>query len=189
MLPLVRDLALAYIAFTLLVTGTFHVIRFRDLRQLVKAQGIVRASLTDVAAAALAAFEVAVGTLALASVMGEQREPWIPALSALAGLAFVLYVRRLLGTRPRPLSCGCSPVAGGVTRASLLPAATLLAMGVAALLAQAVLGSVGPEQWEPPASGRALATGWGFLLAWSVMLVPAVVPQPDSRRDHGLAHL
>lgn len=183
MRPFVQDLALAYLAFTFLVTGTFHAVRFGRLRRLVASHQIVPAGLTAVASAGLVGLELIVGFASVVGVIRAEVDLPFVGLSFFAGLAFVAYVRRLLRGGGSPTSCGCSPVGGGaVTGASLVPALALLAVAAAALFVD-LAGGVAAEQASGGPAGRALSVGWGLLLAWTVMLVPAIVPQPQMPRE------
>jgi hypothetical protein len=98
----------------------------------------------------------------------------------LAGVVFTLYLRRVLTTAVGIVSCGCSPLGGPFTAASLLPAmllSLLSALGLAAGLAGRSAGS-GPILADP----RALAgIGWGVTLAGLVLLFPASAPSVEAK--------
>lgn len=175
----VRDLLLAYVACTFLVTGTFHAVRFGRLTQLIVAHRIVPPAIATVAGAALLAFELTVGALALTGMLRGRPTLAVAGLSAVAGLVFVLYVRRLLH-EGRGIPCGCSPVAEAASSAALVPAAALLVVGALSLLVEALAGA-GAELPHLPA--RFLAGGWGLVLASTVMLLPAVAPTTNNREE------
>jgi hypothetical protein len=166
----------AYVAVTLLASGVGHVVRFGAFRDLVRTHGLIPARLAPAVALVTVLAEVGFGAAALFLVPPGSRSGTYVVIFAgpvVLGLAFVGYVRQLLRSRSRATSCGCSPLAGPLTSAALLPGAALSLVSVTTLVAAAlaVTEPVGdPLSWVLPAL-------WGATLAMVVMLVPASVPR------------
>jgi hypothetical protein len=129
----------------------------------------------------VAALEVGIGGAIALALLGPavHLAPWALALgSAACGVAFLVYLRRLLAQPAGAESCGCSPLASPLTRVSLVPSVALLAVSAAGLAAGMLQGA----SIEPlPGSGTLLmlSVGWGATLALLVLVLPAVVlPRP-----------
>jgi len=175
-------LSFAFLGAVLLGTGIGHAAGFARFAALVRGHGIVPAPWSGPVAAAVAALEIGIGgALALALVGSAVHvAPWALALgSAACGVAFLVYLRRLLRQPARAQSCGCSPLASPLTGVSLVPSVALLTVSAVGLGAGMLQGS----SPEPLAGGgvlRLLSIGWGATLALLVLVLPAVVlPRPE----------
>lgn len=167
-----------YLAATLLASAAGHLMRFAGFRDLVRGHAILPPRLVTPGVLCVLSFELLAGAAAL--LFAVRRNPEVTpavvlcAASAVAGLGFVVYVRRLLRTSAAP-PCGCSPLSGPTTSATLVPGAALALVSVVALtatLARAPAGS------EVDGIVRALAPVWGVTMAALTMLVPASMPAP-----------
>jgi hypothetical protein len=170
-------LSFAYLSAMLLAGGVGHALRFSRFRALIRGHGIVPGRWSGLVAAAVTAFELGVGAAFLGVLLlpaSRPPEAALAASSAVVGLAFLLYLRRLLRQPVRTLSCGCSLLAAPLTSASLLPSASLLlvsTVGLAAVLLQ------GAAAFQMPAVGLVwlLPACWGATLAFLVLVLPAIV--------------
>jgi hypothetical protein len=178
MTTFVSALGFAYVAAALLASGVAHLLGFREFRALVTTHGVVSPGRSSFVAAAVLGVELAAGAAALRfAVQGDTGT--LPAavvfgVTAVLGMGFVLYVRRLLEAPPSA-GCGCTPLGGPVTAASLLPGAALVAVAAVALLATVAGPGAGLELAGAAAALPRLA---GVTLAAAVMLVPASMPPP-----------
>jgi len=165
---------LALVASVMLVTGGAHLGGFGGFGRQVVRHGLIPGALALPVAALVTGAELATGfaaAIALAGGGGGLLATQAFAVSTGAGAVFLLYLRRLLRAGHTG-SCGCSPLASPLTPASFVPAASLVAAGVAGLLASWLsnLTPAAPRAWN------ALAIGWGIALAALVMLLPASAP-------------
>jgi hypothetical protein len=129
-----------------------------------------------VVAALVTLFELGAAMVFVLMLAGIQALPAGVSLATVvtAGVVFFLYMRRLLRHPAGATSCGCSPLTGPLTPASLVPSAGLV---VAAVLGLASLAA-GADAVSPDGAGVALSMCWGATLAMLVLLLPAVaVPQ------------
>lgn len=179
MIAFLFGFSLAYLMCTFAISGLGHLTRFSHLTQTLRAHAIVPARVVLPTAALLTVFELTVAAFALRALLRIRAaaiDLAVLGACVVAGVGFVLYLRRLLRTS-RSSTCGCLPVRAPLTPLSLAPAggvALLSAVGfVSALVlpqpAPAVLHQLGPAaQWLPPA--------WGLVLAGLVVLLPASMP-------------
>lgn len=172
----------AFLAATLLASGASHVVGIVGFRDLVREHAIVPRRLVLPVVLGVLSLELIGGAAALLLAV-QQRPDVAPAVvlctaSALAGVGFVLYVRRLLRTNSAA-PCGCSPFTGPTTAASLILGAALALASVLALATTLALSS-GPERNEIEGIAHALAVSWGVTMAALTMLVPASMPAPAS---------
>lgn len=171
----------AYLAATLLPSGVSHLFGFGSFRDLLRTHAIIPQRLATPVALTTLLAELVAGSAALILLPLHRAAAAMLLFggTAVVGLGFLLYVRRLLGRPGRAVSCGCSPLAAPLTSASVLPGAMLAVVSVTAL-AVTVIGDrlpgvptgefVGALSWFPPLSGVTLAA--------VVMLVPASAPSP-----------
>ena len=171
----------AYLAAALLASGAAHLRGFTAFRDLVRAHAIVWQRHSTPAALGVLSFELVAGMTALLLAVRD-RADLAPAVllctvTMIAGLAFVSYVRRLLQTST-PAACGCSPLAGPTTPASLMPGAVLLLISAVALAATVALEPAQTVAGQIGGLVGALPQLWGVTLAVVVTLVPASMPAP-----------
>lgn len=167
-----------YLAATLLASAAGHLAGLVGFRELVRAHAILPPRLVTPGVLCVLGFELVGGAAALLFVV-QQHPETAPAVvlcaaSAVAGLGFVLYVRRLLRTSAAA-PCGCSPLSGPTTSASLVLGAALALISVVALAATVARA---PAGGEVEGIARALAPVWGVTLAALTMLLPASMPAP-----------
>jgi Methylamine utilisation protein MauE len=171
-------LSFAFLAAIFLGSGAGHALRFGRFRALIRGHGIVPGFWSGAVARAITAFELGIGGAFLWMLFLPAFNP--PEATALAagsggaGLAFLLYLRRLLQQPVRTLSCGCSLLAGPLTGASVVPSASLLLVSVVGLVAVHLGGLAAfrmPTEWLV----RFLPACWGATLAFLVLVLPAVV--------------
>lgn len=177
MLSFVHLAGLAFVAAALLATGGAHLAGLPGFARLLRQHGLLPGGLAAPLAAAVTGAELATGLAALAALSG--RDPgsgpwsgtWAFAASLVAGVAFLVYLRRLWRAGHTG-SCGCSPLASPLTPASFAPATFLAATGALGLLARWAGAPAPPalQVW----SGLAIA--WGVTLAGLVLLLPASAP-------------
>lgn len=177
---------LTYVAATLLISGGWHLLRFRSFRHLVRSHEIVPSPLVTATAALTPIAELSAGTAAL--LLAVAPTALAPArvlltTTGVLGVVFVLYVRRLLRQPVRSVACGCSPLSSPVTPASLIPGGALAAVSVTALAATFVPSGPADAAARGPGLLAVLPPLWGVALAALVMLVPASMPPSvvDSR--------
>lgn len=173
-------LTLSYVATTLLIGGVGHLLSFAQFRELVRSHGIIPARLATLATIIAVLFEAVVGSSFLVALL----DRWVASLasllfmlSAAGGCAFALYVRLLLRRPGGITSCGCSPFAGPLTPASILPASALLFMSLLGLAATS-LGFARPLEagYELLGVAVALPLVWGLTLTTAIFLLPASLP-------------
>lgn len=166
----------AYLAAALLASGAGHLLDLRGFRDLLRTHAILPSRLVTPAVLCALSFELVGGATAL--LLAVQQDPAVApavvlcAATAIAGLGFVVYVRRLLRTSAAA-PCGCSPLAGPTTPASLLLGAALVLTSAVTLTATAALPA-----GDVDGVARLLAPVWGVTLAAVTMLVPASMPTP-----------
>lgn len=175
----------AYLATLWLASGVHHLIRPRELRRSLVEHRLVPRPWAAPLVTAVTVAELALGATALFVVVrGFGRGvavPALPAITAIVSLAslgmaalFLAYLGLLLRRGPAPASsCGCSPVAAPVTRWSLLPAASVVVVALAALVTGA------PAPVFATLGISLLSTGWGVTLAVLVPALPAMVAVPS----------
>lgn len=179
------QLSAAFVAALLAVTGTGHLFGFRELRRIAAQHRIVPARLVGVAALAVVVAELGAAAAGLAVILRPGGAVLAAALfgtTAALGAVFLSYVRHLLRRRPGARSCGCSPFRSPLTRLSLVPAGSLLAVSGAAL---PVTVSIALAPVQPPAAPAgpmmaALPLLWGVTAAGLVLLLPAAAA-PEER--------
>jgi hypothetical protein len=163
--------ALAYLSALFLAGAAPHIVRFRNFRQLIREHGIVPFALAGVVAAAVCGFELLAGVAALLSLgqfAGQRMRMSVLVGTALAGVMFQFYVRRLLRQAGRATWCGCSPLSAPLTRASLAPSAGVVCLSICGL-------------WTVGAPNAhlgwllALPCLWGLIFAGMTVLYPAAV--------------
>jgi hypothetical protein len=179
--------SLAYLAATLLSSGVGHLFTYVSFRTLVGAHRIIPLRWAPAIAAFVVVSELGGAGMALASLVRGQvvlPDLLLFAAGTLAGLAFTLYLRRLLAERPGIGSCGCSPLGGPLTPVSLVPATFLLLVSLAGMLATA-FGLAQPLVLVGtlPPIAMMLPVMWGVTLAGIVILLPATAPtiQPEGQ--------
>ena len=175
-------LSLGYVAATLMISGIGHVLGFAHFRDLIRAHSIIPTRLAVATAVLVIGFELVGAVTSLAVLLNEEnavRASLLFAVCAAAGGAFAFYIRRLL-RRPEGISsCGCSPFAGPLTPASMVPALALLLMSLLGLVAVG-LGYNSPLGVTYGLQGISVALPlvWGLTLAVIIILLPASMPQP-----------
>lgn len=179
----VYGLSFTFLSAMLLISGAGHATRFDRFRGALRDHGIVPHAHSGLIAAVVTGVELLTGAV-MASVLvwPAIAPPAYVAAAALSyvavstalGVAFLLYLRRLLGQPPRALSCGCSFLSGQLTPASLAPAGSLL---IASLLASAstLVSGQAPFFRTGEAASAVLSIGWGATLAVLVLVIPAAV--------------
>jgi hypothetical protein len=175
-------LSLGYVAATLMISGTGHVLGVAHFRDLMRAHSIIPARLATTTAVLVTAFELAAGSAVLAVLLNGEMAVWAPlllAVCAAAGGAFAFYIRGLLRRPEGITSCGCSPFAGPLTPASMVPALALLLISLLGLVA-AGLGYSSPlgATYGLLGISVALPLAWGVTLALIIILLPASMPRP-----------
>jgi hypothetical protein len=181
-------LGLAYVTVTLMTSGAGHLVRPAVFRAVVRRHGIVPVRLAAPVAAATVVAELSLGTTAAVLLIrgpGTGPAAALFVATTLMGLAFLVYVRRLLRVPAGDVGCGCSPLAGPLTPAARVPAvalAVLSALSLAAALAgdAAAAAAVAGDG----AAAEPLGWLWGATLAVVVLLVPAVAPRPLTEGGH-----
>ncbi|HEX8597702.1 MAG TPA: MauE/DoxX family redox-associated membrane protein [Chloroflexia bacterium] len=170
-------LSLGYVATTLLIGGMGHLLGFAHFRSLVRSHGIVPTRLATPASILVTVLEtVAGGAFVLVLLNSEFAPVALPlfALSTVAGAAFVLYIRLLLRRPAGITSCGCSPFAGPLTPASIVPASALLLMSVLGLVVTGLgFGRSLDAGYELLGFAAALPLAWGMTLTTAVFMLPA----------------
>jgi hypothetical protein len=173
--------AFAYLAATLLASAAAHLVGFADFCDLIRTHGIIPPRLSTAVALGVLTLELVAGAAALLLVSRRGTEVVPPillcAVTAITGVGFVSYVRRLL-QMSTSVRCGCSPLAGPTTSASLLPGAALALISMVGLAV-----ALAPAQsfaTELDVLVAVLPQLWGATLAVVVMLVPSSMPAPAS---------
>jgi hypothetical protein len=181
--------ALAYVAATLLTSGVGHLVAPRRFARVLHAHGLLPPRAASGVAAVVPVLELAAGALALTAIL-RRDDPQVSVLAllahgagAMAGVAFLLYVRRLLRATdgvasPRVASCGCTPLDAPLTSMSAAPAAGLLTACAVGLVATLVGSGAPGGDLSLPAAARALPLAWGVTLAALALGLPAVMPNP-----------
>ena len=160
--------ALGYCAAALLPAGLTHLHKPITFARLIAGHGLFAPRVARVVALATGTVEVLLGAGALA-VFFSGALAW-PLLGAalLIGIAFVAYLVGLLRRPHSAVGCGCTPFAGPVTPASLLPGAGLAAVSALAL----------PSSGSTAVQVALFGVVCGVTLAGAFMLVPGSVPLP-----------
>jgi uncharacterized membrane protein len=179
-------LSLGYVAATLMISGIGHVLGFAHFRDLIRAHSIIPTRMATATAVLVIGFELVGAVTSLAVLLNEEiavRALPLFAVCAIAGGAFAFYIRRLLGRPEGITSCGCSPFAGPLTPASIVPGLTLLLMSLLGLMASGLgySGALGVTYGLLGIS-IALPLAWGVTLAVIVILLPASMPRPATNR-------
>jgi hypothetical protein len=167
----VLGVALGYSVAALLPVGVAHLLRPMSFGRLIATHGVLAPQVAPAIAVAVAAAECALGGAALVGLL--RGGPHGPVLGAalLLGIAFVAYLAGLLRRPHTGVICGCTPLAGPVTTASVLPGAVLVVV-----CALALPGAVGA-----PAGASWFGVVCGVTLAVAVTLVPATAPVEEPR--------
>jgi hypothetical protein len=173
MQALVYGVSVSFLAAVLLATGVGHLLDFRRFRLLIRDHHVLPAALSGVAAGLVTMLELLGGAVFVAMLLEGNQLPRAVVLTttAGAGVAFFIYIRRLLRNPTGTASCGCSPLNGPLTPASLVPAGSLI---IAAGLGLASVAAEGVTRSAPEAAVLLLSVGWGATLALLVLLLPAV---------------
>lgn len=185
MITFLLPMGLVYVAATLVTSGVSHLVRFGPFRDLVRRHGLVPGRMATPVASMTVTAELGCGAAAVALL--QTHRPWAAASlfggSLVMGLSFMGYVRGLLRRPTGDIGCGCSPLAGPLTPAAMVPATALAVVSTLSLVAAAASALVA---WDGVLAEplRALAWLWGATLAAVVILVPAVAPRvvPDGSR-------
>lgn len=164
----------AFLATVWLVAGSAHLARPGELRRSLAEHRLLPPGRSGALARLVTVTELTLGALALVALVGGPVSLRPVALaSALVAGGFLVYLGALLSRGPAPrASCGCSPISAPVTRWSLLPAASIGAVGVAA-----TVGEVSPVA-IPVSTAALLSAGWGVTLAVFTLSLPALVTAP-----------
>ena len=174
-------LALSYLAASLVPIGVYHGARLGNFSLIVQSHRIVPAVVAVPLAILVAVFELAAGATALAALFNEEAAKvtgLLFSICAAVGLAFTLYVYRLLRHPEGITSCGCSSFASPLTIASVVPALALLLVSLLGLV-PAVSG-FGSTLNDGSDIALALPLCWGATLALIVNLLPASMSRPAS---------
>jgi hypothetical protein len=165
---------LAYVAAALLPSGVGHIARFSAFAGLIQTHSILPPIWARPVAAGVAVYELAIGGMAvgaLSAVLPPRFAAWVFGAGVAVGCAFWLYVRRLLGGPVPLVSCGCLPVSGPLTPASLIPSVALVLVSVAGLAAMGLAPSA-----PMPLGLALLPILWGITLAGLIVLFVVAVP-------------
>src|SRR4051794_38685237 len=122
MAPFLVSFALSFSATLLLVSGLFHAARPRRFANTLRSQGFFKGFSIYVIVVGVSALELSVGGVSsyfLLLVRGRAGETLGLATAVCLGLVFAAYLRHLISTGRRDVSCGCSPLSAPLTRASL----------------------------------------------------------------------
>jgi hypothetical protein len=187
----IYGLSFAFISAMLLVSGLGHATRFARFRSTLRDHGIVPHAHSGLIAAFVTGVELLTGAI-VASVLilpaampphdAAAAPPYVAVTiaSAALGIAFLMYLRRVLRQPPRALSCGCSFLSGQLTPASLAPAGSLLIVSLLAFATTLVAGQAAFFR-AGEGSSAVLSIGWGATLAVLVLVLPAAVaPRVES---------
>jgi Methylamine utilisation protein MauE len=164
----VLGVALGCCAGALLPVGIAHLRRPTAFGRLVAAHGVLAPWSAPAIALAVGVTETVLGGAALVGLVADGLRRPVLVAALLLGSAFVAYLAVLLRRPHDGLGCGCTPLVGPVTTASLLPGAVLAVV--------CALGVV-----SAPAEATWFGVAWGVTLAVAVMLVPATVPSGEPR--------
>lgn len=179
MISFLWSFAFAYLAAALLASAAAHLVGFAGFHDLIRTHAIIPQRVSTAVALGVLSLELVAGAAALllASRRGIDVAPpvLLCATTAIAGVGFVFYVGRLL-RMSTSASCGCSPLAGPTTSASLLPGAALALISMVGLAV--ALAPAQSSATEVDGLVAALPQLWGATLAVIVMLVPASMPAP-----------
>lgn len=179
--------SLAYVVTTLGFTGLYHLAGLRGFQATVRQHGIVPARLAGLTALLVVALELLLAVAAGLGLASREPDPLAGYLAAggaaVMGLAFTLYLLRLVGSPAAASSCGCSPFAGETTRLSLAPAVGLALAGLLGTLGSVAGGAASLRHIYADFGGLGLlAAGWGATLAALVLLSPEAL-RVDARED------
>jgi len=171
-----------FIATTLLVSGVSHLAKPADFTSLVRSHGVFPSWASGLIAITVALFELAVGALAVLTLglkMSFAMQATTFVAAAGAGIAFWLYLRRLLSNPGGTTKCGCSPLSAPLTKASQAPSIALIIVAAIGLLDVATTSS------GSRTSGLegVLPSLWGMTVSGMTLLYPAAVLQFTFRSD------
>jgi len=174
--------ASSFIATTLLVSGISHLSRPADFTSVVRSHAVFPSWAAGLIAIAVSIFELFVGALAALSVAPKVSFATRVITFAAAGgggLAFWVYLRRLLSRPGGATTCGCSPLSAPLTKASQAPSIGLVIVSAIGLLEAATIGS------ESRLNGfeAVLPSLWGITVSGITLLYPAAVLQFTFRSD------
>jgi len=169
--------ALSYLAASLMASGVHHVTSLASFGGIVRSHRLMPSHLAMPLAILVTVFElVAAGTALVILFIGEigAQAPLLFSICAVLGLAFALYVQKLLRHPEGITSCGCSSFAGPLTVASIIPALALMLVSLLGLAATA---------WSFENTFNlnfsvVLPLLWGATLALIINLLPASMPRP-----------
>ncbi len=178
----VYGLSFTFLSAMLLVSGLGHATRLARFRSTLRDHGIVPHAQSGLIAALVTGLELLTGAVvasvflspATAPPYVAAAAPSSVAASAALGVAFLLYLRRLLRQPPRAVSCGCSLFSGQLTPVSIAPAASLLLASLLAFTTTVLAGRAAFFR-TGEASSAVLSIAWGATLAVLVLVVPAAV--------------
>jgi hypothetical protein len=168
----VYGVSVTLLAAVLVATGIGHLLHLRRFHVLIRSHNVLPAALSGVAAALVTTLELCGAAVFVAMLLegAAPRRVVVLATTAVAGVAFLVYLRRLLRNSRATASCGCSPLDGPLTPASLVPAASLV---IASILGLASVAMEGVARSKPEPAVLLLAVVWGVTLALLVLLLPA----------------
>lgn len=169
-------LALGYLAAGLLASGIHHAAGWTSFREIVRSHRIVPVGLATPLAILITVVELVAGSAALGVLFSDKvaaRAPVLFSVCTVLGIAFALYVRRLLRNPTGITSCGCSSFAAPLTIASIIPALALAVVSLSGLAAAAL--GFGNTLNQSFVTGLPLV--WGVTLALLVNLLPASMPR------------
>ncbi len=172
--------ALAYNAALFLASAVAHIAHLKSFRQLIQEHRVLPPASATLIAAVVCGFELTVGGAALFALeqfASPRMRISVLVSAAMAGVAFWLYLRQLLRKSTGVTSCGCSPLAAPLTRASLAPSIGVVCISVFGL------AGVGGTSYRDPGLPVGLACLWGVAFAGLTVLYPAAILQLPARRE------
>ncbi len=168
----------SYLAASLISSGLHHGTKIAGFSEIVQSHRVVPRMIAPLITMLVTLCELAAGGAALAALFSPKIAVWASLIFAgctAMGLAFSIYVSRLLRDPEGITSCGCSAFSSPLTRASVIPA---IALTLVSLLALATAGFVRTPLTELPRMMLMLPVCWGVTLALIINLLPASMPRP-----------
>lgn len=175
--------SLSCLAAILLATGAGHLAGFRTFCARLREHRTVRFRLAVLVAGFIVAVELAIGpaaSLLLAGVLRARLAPFLFIAGAIVGIVFLAYARRLLRRSTGVTSCGCTPLSGPLTPASLIPAAVLALVSCSGLVCAFLPATDIPTALaaEQALVSYLLPVMSGVVFAGITILAPASMPPP-----------
>ena len=170
-------LSFAFLSVVLLAGGLGHALRFARFRSVLSDHRTVPHAATGVVAAVVTGAELLIGAAFAAALFVPATalsRVAVTVASLVLGVAFLLYLGRVLQQPPRALSCGCSFLSGQLTPVSLVPAVGLVLASVIAI-AMVRFGGEAAFIGLTGTPAAVLSIGWGATLAILVLVLPAAV--------------